>query len=383
VERLALIGVSHRRGGTQAIEAWQRHFAGADPAALGLSDWVIMSTCNRWDVVTTLPETLPVDALRAQLTPAGVQTRPYAFVGEAALEQLTRIAASLDSLNPGEDQIMRQVREAFVQAQQRQQVGTEAAFAFHTALKIARRVRREVALAPVNTSLFSLARPELERYLPHGGTVAVVGAGEMGTQAVKTLAALPQFQVLVVNRSAERAWLLAQHTGVRCAPFAAFLAGQLGTLHALVCATPVEHLVTAGITQQYPELRCIIDLGLPRNVHPEVTRNIKTLNVDTLQQAGAARRSDMQDKLADAERIIHSELQAAIGEWTEKQLGTAIRQLRERYLATISGSLPADEAAKLAHKFAHIPIKGLRAVAREYGPEAAKLFLTAADLGDV
>jgi glutamyl-tRNA reductase len=374
VERLALIGVSHKRGGAAAIELWRRSFGEALPEGLA---GVVLATCNRWDAITALPEGCDVAALRRRLTPPGAEVRPYAFVGEGALEQLCRIAASLDSLNPGEDQIMRQVREALACAQRRQQVGPVTHFAFHTALRVAKRVRREVALAPIDTSLFSLARPELERLLPAGGRVAVVGAGEMGALAAKSLAALPSFEVIVVNRTLARAEHLARQLKVRAAPLGALLGGGLGELQTLVCATPVEHLITPEVAQRYPELCCLIDLGLPRNVHPELARRLPTLDVDTLKQAGSVRRRALQDKLAEAERIVQAELEQALSEWTERQLGSAIRKLRARYLATIGDSLPSEAAAQLAHRFAHIPVKGLRALARECGLETAQVFLAA------
>lgn len=373
MERLALIGVSHKRGGAAAIELWQRSFGETLPEGL---EGVVLATCNRWDAVTLLPEGLDVTALRRRLTPPGATLRPYAFIGEGALEQLCRIAASLDSLNPGEDQIMQQVRTAFARAQRRQ-LNPLLHFAFHTALRIAKRVRREVALAPLDTSLFSLARPKLEQLLPAGGHVAVVGAGEMGALAAKSLAALPNFKVTLVNRTLARAERLARQLQLRAAPLSALVAGELRPLQALVCATAAEHLITPELAQRYPELCCLVDLGLPRNVHPELARRLPTLDVDTLKQAGSARRRELAEKLAEAERIVQAELEQALSEWTERQLGGAIRKLRARYLATIGESLPSEAAARLAHRFAHIPIKGLRALARECGLEATQVFLAA------
>lgn len=388
MERLALIGVSHRRGGAAALEAWQSAF---NPAQLnlyeaGFSEWVPIVTCNRWDVVVALPKTLDVAQARGLLTPPGQLCRPYAYTGDGALEQLTRIAASLDSLNPGEDQIMAQVRSAFSAAQAAGSTGPTTSFAFHTALRIAKKVRREVALAPLNTSLFSLARPDLARALPHGGTVAVLGAGEMGALAAKTLAGQPNVDLLIVNRSAPRARQLARHLGARSSSLEAFLAAP-PPVDALVCATPVRALVDSTLVRSLPDLKLIVDLGVPRNVHPEVAHApyIRVLDVDTLQAAGRTRREALQEKLAQAEELLQRELAGALEAWTERQLGPSIRRLRELYLATTLDALGegvgSEEAARLAHRFAHVPVKGLRAVARTYGIEAAQMFLAEAGLG--
>lgn len=346
----------------------------------------MLSTCNRFDLMVVLPVGMTVDEARHRLTPAEMDwVKPYAYLGEAALEHLTRIAASLESLNPGEDQIMAQVREAFAQAQAAGSAGPLTSFAFHTALRVAKRVRRQVALAPMNTSLFSLARPELERHLASGSSpgavrVAVVGAGEMGALAAKAMACRPATEVVIVNRSLERAQQLARRLGATGLALCDFLSAP-PRLDAMILATPVKDLVDEILLAKLPELKILVDLGVPRNVAAEAAaaQGVPVLDVDSLQCAGQQRRQALAARLAAAESIVQAELEAAMLEWTERQLGPSIKRLRELYLATalatIGDSLPQDEAARLAHKFAHVPIKGLRAVAREHGLEAARTFL--------
>src|SRR5699024_4835973 len=96
-------------------------------------------------------------------------------------------------------------------------------FAFHTVLRIAKRVRRELALSPGNTSLFSLARPSLEAALKPGDTVAVLGAGPMAALAAKSLAGWPEGRTLVVNRTPERGAALARQVGAESCSLAEFL----------------------------------------------------------------------------------------------------------------------------------------------------------------
>ena len=382
MERLALIGVSHRRGGAAALEAWQTRFDAPDAfARSGLEEWVSIVTCNRCDLVTVLPPGSSVAEVRALLSLPGHSVRPYAFVGDGALEQLCRVAASLDSLNPGEDQIMAQVRTAFSAAQARGVTGKTTMFAFHTALRIAKKVRRDIDLAPLHTSLFSLARPELERNLAPGSYVAVLGAGEMGTLAAKTLAENKDLKLTIVNRTPERARQLGQHLGVASLSLADFLASP-PRVDALVCALSVGDVIDEEVLEKLPNLKTIVDLGVPRNLKAGAARGIPVLDVDTLQAAGQVRRTELTDKLARAERIIQDELELARTEWTERQLGPAIKKLRDWYLDTLGDSLPLEDAAKLAHKFAHVPVKGLRAVAREYGLDAAKVFLAETGLND-
>lgn len=380
-----MIGVSHRRGGAGALEAYQRAYAGPGEerlARVGLEEFVPVVTCNRWDVAVVVPDEHAVDALRRRLSLDG-QQRPYAFVADGALEQLTRVASSLDSLNPGEDQIMRQVREAYATAQARGRTGATTAFAFDTALRVAKRVRREVALAPVNTSLFSLARPELEPLLEPGRTVVVIGAGEMGALATRALSELPGVRVIVANRTLRRAEALAARFGVEAVALGSFLAEPVDAT-ALVCATPAGKLADAVLLGRMPSLKAAVDLGIPRNVDAGAARRrgVRVLDVDGLQAAGRERRNELAGKLAQAEQIVREELDGAVRAWTERQLGPSIRRLRALYLDTIGDSLPPEAARRMAHKFAHVPVKGLRAVAREHGLDAAFTFLSEAGLAD-
>ncbi len=374
VDRLALIGVSHRRGGAELIERYQAAFP---LEALPFRSSVLLSTCNRWDVVGMLPEHVTLAEARDRLS---LDIRPYAYAGEAALEQLTRIAASLDSLNPGEDQIMNQVREALAQSK----ADATLAFAFQNALRIAKKVRTEIDLAPMDTSLFSLARPRLEQLLPKGGNVAVLGLGNMGTLAAKSVASL-NYCIYLVNRSKDRLddflKLVTPTQNLMPLPLESFLDNP-PPIDALVCATPVKHLVNDVLLAKLPALKLIVDLGIPRNADADAAKRlaIEVLDIDSLQTLGQQRRVALADKLAQAERLVQNEVELAMTEWTEKQLGPSIKKLRDMYLKTIAEVLSPEEAEKLAHKFAHVPVKGLRAIAREYGFGAAKLFLSEAGL---
>ncbi len=382
MEDLVLIGVSHKRGGAQALEQYQKAFPYESIAALGSKEYVLISTCNRWDVVIALPQGMELTQARQHLTINSQIYKPYAYFADGALEQLTRIATSLDSLNPGEDQIMRQVREAFKTAKTLGTVGSTLSFTFDTALRIAKKVRHEVAIAPMDTSLFSLARPILERNLSKDAPVAILGAGEMGKLAAKTLASLEKVGLIIVNRSLEKAQRLAGQLRSKAMSLDAFLAAP-PNIQALICATPAKDLITLPFVKQIKDIHTLVDLGIPRNVEQSVSddvNNYTVLDVDTLQEAGEKRRRELKLKLAEAERVLLNQLDLALIEWTERQLGPSIKKLRELYLHTIGSSLPPEEAKKLAHKFVHVPIKGVRAVAREHGLAAARTFLNEINL---
>ncbi len=383
MERLALIGVSGRRGGADALTAWTETLTGVleQPLPVGVLELVSLQTCNRCELVLALDDTANLEQIRQQI--AGSEARGYAFLGDAALEHLCRVAASLDSLNPGEDQIMNQVRVAFETARKAGRVGSTTSFAFNTALRIAKRVRREVALAPANTSLFSLARPELEK-LPRNARVSILGAGEMGALVARSLAD-SGFEMLIVNRNLERAENLALSVNARAMALQDFLQGST-QVNAIICATGAENIINASFLETQKNLEILVDLGLPRNVNPTDARasNLRLIDLAQLQKLGDARREKLQTLLAQAEMIVASELELALGEFAERSLGAAISQLRDVYRQTIERTvgdlLAPEDVTRLAHRFAHIPVKGLRGLARAHGLEMAYSFLDEAGL---
>lgn len=382
MERLALIGVSYRRGGTEALEIWHKHLSACPLTAWseqGIRELVVLSTCNRCDVLVYLPETLGIAEAKKLLAPAE-SSRCYVYVGEGAIEQLSRIASSLDSLNPGEYQIMQQVREAFTEAERQGTVGKHTRFAFTTAFRIAKRVRREVELAPLHTSLFSLAKPELEARLSQQAHIGILGTGEMGELAARVLQERPETTLHLINRTRERAEKLASHLKgeVKVWELATFLR-EPPELDALVSAVPVSQVVDPTLLQKLSRVRVIVDLGIPRNVDRLAANQagMLVLDVDTLQEAGLQRRRKIEENLIRAEEILLEELDLAIEEWLERQLGPAIRELRENYLEAIPSEIPMQQVERLANRFAKLPIQGLRALARHHGIAVAKTFLDA------
>jgi glutamyl-tRNA reductase len=107
---------------------------------------------------------------------------------------------------------------------------------------------------------------------------------------------------------------------------------------------------------------------------------VEGIDVARLEIAGDARRRALEDRLADAERIVLCGLDEAVGAWNERQLAPSIRAIVDHYVALVGDALPPVEAERLARAVAHVPIKGLRAVAREFGLGAAATFLAEAGL---
>jgi glutamyl-tRNA reductase len=126
-----------------------------------------------------------------------------------------------------------------------------------------------------------------------------------------------------------------------------------------------------------PSLRLAVDLGVPRTIDATAARarGVRVLDVDTLQAAGSARRLALEARLAQAERVLHDGVEAEMRAWAERSLAPSIRALHAWLEETLAGAVPPAEARRLAKRLAFVPVKGLRAVARDHGVAAALTFL--------
>lgn len=351
--------------------------------ALGVRAFVEVSTCNRIDVLVRTPPELALERVRQALDVPKAARRPYLFRGDGALEQFARIASSIDSMNPGEDQVMRQVRDAVALARSRGGVEGSLAFAVDAALRIARRVRREVALAPRDTSLFSLARPALESLLAaRGGSIQalLIGAGDMARSSATLLRGLGEVRLTVANRTLNRAQRLAERLGVEALPFEA-IPEVLPSIDLIVAAVPGPNALSGALLERAPASALLIDLGLPPALDRTWVeqRGSELIDMQRLEGLARERRLALEGRLDEAEALLRSALELELAEWAERSLAPSIQQIHALYQAALAEVLPAPEAQRMARRLAAAPVKGLRALAREHGVDAARTFAAEAD----
>ena len=158
-------------------------------------------------------------------------------------------------------------------------------------------------------------------------------------------------------------------------------------MDAVVAATPVAGLLGQAFFQRAPGLKAVVDLGMPRNVVPEAVGGAALLDLEYLERLGEERRSGLQAGLARAEQVGLEEVELLVAELVERFIAPVITRMwvsERQTLEELVGELVEPELIeRLAHRFAHFPVKGLRGLARQYGSEAAQTFLQEAGLMEV
>jgi glutamyl-tRNA reductase len=407
--RLFVVGMNHR---TAPLEVRER-FAITDPAphlaklvASGeIEEAVLLSTCNRVEVVTL---TRQLEAARhrlrsffrrdlagdASLGPGAVlDGMLFESVDGAAMGQVFRVAASLDSMVVGEPQILGQMKDAYRAAVGAGACGPILSRLFQSAFAAAKRVRSETRIGerPVSVARVAvdLARQIFESF--DDKTALLVGAGEMIEAALEALRREGVAGIRVANRTRAHAETLA-------ARFAASAHGldELPALlpHADVVLTCIGgDTPVLGVPQFAEALRArrgrpifVIDIGVPRNVDPAVNRldSVYLYDIDDLAGVAAANAEERRRETTLAEAIVLEEQQRFDGWLAALQAVPTIRHLRARAEAIRQGELSRtlqrlalDEGQRqgvealtrsIVNKILHAPVSRLRAEAeREEG----------------
>jgi glutamyl-tRNA reductase len=285
---LVLVGTSHHRAPVELRERLYvsapenpdlvRRLAAADGEAVALS------TCNRTElyVVDADPEDAQARAFAelaslGGLTESEVAPSLYTVGDEAAALHLFRVAAGLDSLIPGEAQILGQVRGAYETAAGAGTAGPLAHRLFRQALRVGRRVRSETAIGENPASISSAAAELAERVFGtlEGRRILVLGAGKMSDLATVNLISRGVESVFVANRSVERAERLARRFGGRAAGLDAVEA-ELEEVDIVVASTGARgHVLSADQVERAMRRRrgrpiFFVDIAVPRDIDPAV-----------------------------------------------------------------------------------------------------------------
>ncbi|MFB6219110.1 MAG: glutamyl-tRNA reductase [Halobacteriaceae archaeon] len=373
-----LRAVEAARVGDEAAAVGALLDAGADEA-------VVLQTCHRVEAYVVADDPERAAAALATLDIGGEDAATTDH--EASLRHLLRVAAGLESLVLGEDQILGQVRDAYETAREAGGVGPVLEDALTKAIHVGERARTETAINEGATSLGSAAVRLLERQTDLAGQEAlVVGAGEMGELAAKALARTDIAGVTVANRSVETAAALADR--LDCPARGIDLDGvgaALGQSGVVVAATASPEPVLDAELLRAAEETVVIDLGQPRDAPADPPPNAAVYDIDDLEAVTAATREQREAAAREVEAIVDDELDRLLRQFKrgradeaiaamyagaeaakERELATALSRLEsEGDLTDAQREVVADLADALVSRLLAAPTKSLRAAAEE------------------
>ncbi|MFA4918587.1 MAG: glutamyl-tRNA reductase [Thermodesulfovibrionales bacterium] len=322
---------------------------------------IILSTCNRVELYANVKDNQrAAEAVKTFLSEfhninrSSLDAGLYIYDGVNAVRHIFRVASSLDSMVVGEPQILGQLKDAFELALSQKTTGILLNKLMKKAISVAKRVRTETRIAE-NAVSISFAAVELAKKIFTDLSKRVfmlLGAGEMAELAAKHLISSGVKEVLVSNRTYERACDIAKEFNGKPVRFDEFI-DEMARADIVICSTGApNYIVTKGQMQKVMKERkqrqvFLIDISVPRNLDPEINDldNVYLYNVDDLQGVVDSNLFERKKEAEKAEKIIDEELETFLRWQSTLDSVPTIIAIREK-----AEEIKREELDKLFHK---------------------------------
>ena len=294
-------------------------------------EMAFLSTCNRLEIyaLMSLTQELEEDSnsifqpiltyLRNAFEIPTQPIEPYfrAYTGNSTVAHLFQVAAGLDSIAIGETQILGQVSQALDIALQCGSARHVLASLFRAAIHAGKRVRNETEIGRWPISISSIAVQLAETTL---GTlthkqILIIGAGKMGGYAITSLKEHGVQQIILANRTYQRAIELVAKYGGEALPFENMPDGLKDAdvvFTSTAASQPIlqRDLIGEVMSQRPHRPLTLIDLAVPRNVETRVGEiaNVQLFDMDDLQRYVTASGNGSHQNIAYAKSIVDEEV---------------------------------------------------------------------------
>ena len=315
-------------------------------AAEHLSESVVLSTCNRIEVYAYAErfhggyaDIRELFARHSGLPPETVADELYAHHDSDAVRHLFEVAAGLDSVVVGEHEILGQVRDAWQAGRAEDTVGAVLDPLFRRAVEAGKRVRTTTGIARGIASLSHAAVALAEARL--GGLtdrrVLVLGAGDVATGTLRSLADAGAADIAVANRTSERAAAAAQSCRGRAVALEDLESALVGAdvVFTTTGATEIvlEHSdIDVVMSRRGGAELLIVDVAVPRDVDPAARElpGVTLLDMDDLGDFVQQGRAGREREIDSVRAIVDDEVESYLAEASAREVAPLIAALRAR-----------------------------------------------------
>lgn len=320
----------------------------------------------------------------------------YEYRDTHALTHWLRVAAGLDSMILGEPQILGQIKQSVMLAQEEGCITNRFGWVINQVFACAKQVRHDTEVGSQAVSLGFAAGKLVTQIFdnPSELTLLVVAAGEMNRLVATHIAGLGVGRIIICNRSAERAEALAadlQQAGrqIEVQPLSelANLLPQADVVSS--CSGSMDMLINKSMTKQALKKRryrpmLLVDLAVPRDIDPQIATmdDVYLYSIDDLQHVIAGNIEQRRQAAVDAELLVSQLVVEVERRFQVRKVGGDIQNYRdaasdhaeallaESLLKLQQGNEPPEAimselTRKLTQTLTHAPSKLLRKAARE------------------
>ncbi len=301
IMQLFMVGISFKTAAVEVREKLSFEEKDLDEAyrlllgAKGVSECVILSTCNRVEIYAMMeqPSALFLKDFITDYHNCSIdqETVFYWKSGSEVIRHICIVAAGLDSMVLGESQIFAQLKDAYAAAFKRGAVKYTFEHLFTRVFSVVKKIRSKTAIGEKNVSVSYAAVRLAQSVFPDikGKKVMILGAGEMGKLTLRNLIDAGITEVVVVNRTFQKAVEIAERFGgvpvmlheiCEYLPRVDILISSILTPSYIITADMVEDVYRRGKSGAL----FMVDISVPRSIDPQVSgmENVYLYNIDNL-----------------------------------------------------------------------------------------------------
>ncbi len=323
---------------------------------LGLNEFFVISTCNRTEIYYLSEKNFDKELITLLCHEKGIfnvtEFEKY-FVSipdtYGALIHLFSVAVGLESVVLGDLQIIHQVKQAYILANEHKLVGPFFHRMFHAIFHVNKRVQNETNLKNGSASVAYVGAEICNELIQNLNQprILILGLGEIGSHLTENL--IDNFGVnslYVSNRSIEKSLAFAQKFPVQVLPFEE-VKNKIQEFDIVISAISVhEPFITPDLIQNSPQTIHFIDLGVPRTIHEDVQKLGSILfNIDDIQYRVNEALEIRRKSIPHAKSIIEEEIKALLDWSNELSISPVIQQIKDAL-----EQIRKEELAKYLHK---------------------------------
>ena len=314
----------------------------------GVEEAVILSTCNRTEFYIVANNTSSV--ANGSMSHILAQYLDFQDANAAgnyfyksrdfeAVEHLFKVAAGLDSMVLGEDQILGQVRNAYSLAVEAKTAGRFLHKTFHQSFRVGKRSRNETRISWGAASIGSVAVELAQKiFSDFDKNVLMVGAGEIAQVTLMNLQKRGIHRLSIANRTLAKAQKLARQFSAAAIPFSELNSG-IEQADMVICSTASrEPIISTEMIREIMAHRnnrplFLIDIAVPRDIETEVRDlyNVFLYDIDDLKSIVSKNLRKREQEIPKVMHIIREEMHEYVNWYKSLDVLPTIKQLQQHF----------------------------------------------------
>lgn len=335
------IGISYKNAdaetrGQFSLSSQQAEALIVEAKTKGLEEVMLNTTCNRTELYGFAPSDISLRELLLEHSHGSSETFDqlgYRLKKEQAIDHIFKVGTGLDSQILGDFEVISQLKKSFYQSKKHGMVNGHSERLINAVIQASKRVKNETKLSSGATSVAFAAVRYILQQQKTAPNILLFGTGKIGRNTCENLVKhTPNSQIVLVNRTEEKASQIGGKFDLTVKPLGE-LAAEIRQADVLIVATGASNFTVNEELLHLKKPLLILDLSIPRNVDPDLTRHsmVKLVHLDELSQMTDAALDERKKYIPQAKAIIEEVKQDYL-EWARlRKFAPLLQALKEKW----------------------------------------------------